>query len=303
MSAAIPWPTRLLLIRALPRTWHRGRPQTIHRRCGAAERGDPTSRESIEGKEFLHLFHVAIGRSQEDGAGAAQVVEAQPLEQAGKYAVSILIVGSDPVTAARLGPMADNPGSLRRFLKTVIRPAIYGRCTPLEVSAHHLHGEPIPAIEAVRRPFTPFEVGDAWGGTWGTTWFRFRGSIPNSWAGAEVVALIHLGGDQMVGFTAEGQIWDTGLRPVQGLHHQHREFVLTPEAHGGPASRVLRRGGRESDPAVAPGRLAPAPARLLGCTALYPRDSRAGGRRSVRRRTLSGHADPGGTGRTRPRPN
>ena len=83
--------------------------------------------------------------------------------------------------------MADDPGSLRRFLKTVIRPAIYGRCAPLEVSAHHLDGEPIPAIEAVQRPFTPFEVGDAWGGTWDTTWFRFRdrsrtrGSGPKWW--------------------------------------------------------------------------------------------------------------------------
>ena len=45
--------------------------------------------------------------------------------------------------------MADNPGSLRQFLKTVVRPAIYGRRAPLEVSAHHLHGEPIRAIEAV----------------------------------------------------------------------------------------------------------------------------------------------------------
>ena len=176
----------------------------------------------------LHHFHAATGRGQEDGA----VVEAHPFEQPAEIRSSILIVHSDPVTAARLGPMADDPGSFRRFLKTVIRPAIYGRRTPLEVSAHHLHDEPIPAIEAVRRPFTPFEVGDTWGGTWGTTWFRFRGSIPKSWAGAEVVALIHLGGDQMVGFTAEGQIWDTGLQPVQGLHHQHREFVLTPEAQG-----------------------------------------------------------------------
>ena len=142
------------------------------------------------------------------------------------------MVGWDPVTAARLGPMADHPGSLRQFLRTVVRPAIYGWRAPLEVSAHHLQGEPIPALEAVGRPFTPFEVGDAWGGTWDTTWFRFRGAIPVSWAGAEVVALIHLGGDQMVGFTAEGQIWDTGLRPVQGLHHRHREFVLTRQAHG-----------------------------------------------------------------------
>ena len=135
--------------------------------------------------------------------------------------------------------MADDPGSLRQFLKTVVRPAMYGPRAPLEVSAHHLHGEPIPAIEAAARPFTSFEVGDAWGGTWDTTWFRFRGSIPDSWAGADVVALIHLGGDELVGFTAEGQIWDTGLRPVQGLHHRHREFVLTPEAQGGEAVEFL----------------------------------------------------------------
>src|ERR1019366_3891242 len=135
--------------------------------------------------------------------------------------------------AARLGPMADDPGSLRQFVNTVVRPAIYGRRVPMDVSAHHLHGEPIAAAEAVGRPFKPFEVGDSWGGRWDTTWFRFRGSIPDSWAGAEAVALIHLGGDQLVGFTAEGQIWDTGLRPVQGLHHRHREFVLTPVAHGG----------------------------------------------------------------------
>ncbi len=43
---------------------------------------------------------------------------------------------------------------------------------------------------------------------------------------------MHLGGDEMVGFTAEGQIWDTGLQPVQGLHHRQREFVLTTGAAG-----------------------------------------------------------------------
>ena len=129
--------------------------------------------------------------------------------------------------------MADDPGSLRAFLQSVVRPAVYGRRAPLEVAAHHLHGEPVPVGEAVGRPFAPFPVGGAWGGMWDTTWFRFRGAIPDGWAGAEVVALVHLGGDQMVGFTAEGQVWDAGLRPVQGLHHQHREFALTAEARGG----------------------------------------------------------------------
>ena len=133
----------------------------------------------------------------------------------------------------KLSVMNEDLRSLRHFLKTVIRPAIYGQRSPLDTTAHHLHGEPIPASEAVERPFTPFAVGDAWGGMWDTTWFRFRGSIPVAWAGTEVTALVHLGGDQMVGFTAEGQVWNGDLRPVQGLHHQHREFVVATKAAGG----------------------------------------------------------------------
>ncbi len=129
--------------------------------------------------------------------------------------------------------MADDRASLRRFVSHVVRPAIYGERSALEIAAHSLGGEPVPAAEALGRPFTPFSVGDAWGGTWDTTWFRFRGSIPQEWTGSEVAALVHLGGDQMVGFTAEGQIWDAAGRPVQGLHHRHREFVLATKAIGG----------------------------------------------------------------------
>jgi alpha-mannosidase len=128
--------------------------------------------------------------------------------------------------------MADDPSSLRRFLKTVVRPAIYGRRSVLAVSAHHVRGEPVPAAVAREGPFEPFAIGEEWGGRWDTTWFCFRGTIPGEWSGTEVAALIHLGGDQMVGFTAEGQIWETGGRPVQGLHHHQREFVLTTHAGG-----------------------------------------------------------------------
>ncbi len=46
------------------------------------------------------------------------------------------------------GPVADDPGSLRRFLK-VVRPAIYRERSALEISAHHLEGEPVPAAEAI----------------------------------------------------------------------------------------------------------------------------------------------------------
>ena len=115
----------------------------------------------------------------------------------------------------------------------MVRPGIYRRCAPLEVTAHHLHGEPIPALEGVGRPFTPFAVGDTWGGRGiprgsgagdrsrtrgpGLKWWRSSTSVVISWSASPPRA----------------RFGTTGLRPVQGLHHQHREFVLTPDAHGG----------------------------------------------------------------------
>jgi alpha-mannosidase len=95
----------------------------------------------------------------------------------------------------------------------------------LAVAAHHLHGEPVSVADAVRRDFLPFAVGERWGALWDTTWFRFRGQVPSEWAGIEVAALVHLGGRQTVGFSAEGLIW-VGGRPVQGLHHCHRRYRL-----------------------------------------------------------------------------
>ena len=118
------------------------------------------------------------------------------------------------------------------LVRDVLRPAIYPARRPLDVFAHHLRSEPIPAAEAMSRSFEPFEVGQRWGGRWDTTWFRLVASVPNEWAHREVAALVNLGGDQLVGFTAEGLIWVDG-QPFQGLHHHHREYVLTTDAVGG----------------------------------------------------------------------
>ncbi|HET9076642.1 MAG TPA: glycoside hydrolase family 38 C-terminal domain-containing protein [Acidimicrobiales bacterium] len=122
---------------------------------------------------------------------------------------------------------------VREFAASVIRPAVHPDRVPLEVAALHLPGEPCPAREAVAGVFSPFRVGDRWGGMWSTTWFRFRGRIPPEWAGREVAALVHLGGARSVGFSAEGLVFDSGLRPVQGLHHEHREVPVSPAARGG----------------------------------------------------------------------
>lgn len=129
-------------------------------------------------------------------------------------------------------------GAVDRFEREVLRPAIHPQRQPLDVAVHHVHGEPIPAREALGRPYRPVAAGARWGGMWDTSWFRLSGRVPASWAGGEVAALVHLGGDDTVGFTAEGQIWSPGGVPLQGLHHDHREYVLSPSAAGGERVEV-----------------------------------------------------------------
>ena len=125
-----------------------------------------------------------------------------------------------------------------RVLKRLVRPAIYGDRIPLEVFAHHVHGEPIPASDARSREYVPFSVGQAWGGAWDTTWFRMRARIPEPWRGSEVAALLDLGGAGMVGFTAEGLVWE-GDQPRQGLHLKHRDYVVARPAVGGEAVELM----------------------------------------------------------------
>ena len=73
-----------------------------------------------------------------------------------------------------------------RVLKRVVRPAIYGDRAPLTVSAYHVHGEPISAADARIADYEPFEIGQAWGGAWDTTWFRMRAAIPPDWHGSRL---------------------------------------------------------------------------------------------------------------------
>ena len=120
--------------------------------------------------------------------------------------------------------MPAEPADLQRFLREEVAPAVYRRRATLDASAHHVHGEPISFGEAAARPFETFEVGSEWGGMWDTTWFRFTGALPADRSGA--VALVHLGGDEMVGFSAEGLVWTTEGSAVQGVHHRHREVDL-----------------------------------------------------------------------------
>ena len=80
----------------------------------------------------------------------------------------------------------------------------------LELSAMSVRGEPIEYADAIRREFTPIEIGHRWGPPWSTTWFHVTGHVPDSWSGKRVVAEFDLGFAGSTGFTCEALAWRGG---------------------------------------------------------------------------------------------
>ncbi len=100
---------------------------------------------------------------------------------------------------------------LDRFLRERIKPAVYPRSVPLELSSWEVPDEPVPAMEALRQDFTPREHGTAWGRPWSTLWLRLQGQVPDAWGtrpGTSVEIVVDLGfsGD-LPGFQCEGIAW------------------------------------------------------------------------------------------------
>lgn len=58
--------------------------------------------------------------------------------------------------------------------------------------------DPIPLDQLEGCQFTPIALGTIWGELWDSSWFRFSGTIPKSWEGREIVALIDIGGEGCV---------------------------------------------------------------------------------------------------------
>jgi alpha-mannosidase len=138
--------------------------------------------------------------------------------------------------------MEETPAVTRARVAAVLRrsvvPAVFGPTVPVQVHAHHVHGEPIPVAEALARSYEPVAVGDRWGPAWDTTWFRFTGRVPDEWRGAEVVLRIGLGFRGQPGFGAEGTVWEDGV-PVQGVSPKHSTHRITAKAEGGEPVDVL----------------------------------------------------------------
>jgi len=129
---------------------------------------------------------------------------------------------------------ADRLAVIDAVLVDVITPTRWPITCPVEITANHLHGEPIPHDEAVAGSFEPFDVGDLWGPAWDTTWLRVRGAVPTDWAGRDCALMVNLGYDAGTGFGAEGQVWVDG-QPTQGISPNHGEVPIAAPAAGGEA--------------------------------------------------------------------
>ncbi len=124
----------------------------------------------------------------------------------------------------------------KRALTERILPAVYAESVALRVTASELPGEPVSAPDAIAGTFTSHAVGSPWGRAWGTTWFRLRGTIPPSWHGRRVEAVIDLGFDgRMTGFQCEGLVYRPDGTSVKAVNPQNHWVLITPEAEGGEA--------------------------------------------------------------------
>ncbi|XP_049668352.1 alpha-mannosidase 2C1 isoform X2 [Accipiter gentilis] len=106
------------------------------------------------------------------------------------------------------------------FTDCNLRGRLFGdRCPPVSLSFFQTPRR-ILYDEAVGQEFRPAKVGDSFGPTWETCWFKVELSIPQAWAGREVHFVWESDG--------EGMVWRDG-QPVQGLTKEGEKtsYILT----------------------------------------------------------------------------
>ncbi|WP_035840278.1 alpha-mannosidase [Kitasatospora azatica] len=138
---------------------------------------------------------------------------------------------------------------LKRVLEERIRPAVHPESVPLQVSVWTAPDEPVPVAEGLAAPRTPIAVGQRWGAPWGTSWFTVAGTVPSTWAGRTVEALLDLGFDEnMPGFQCEGLVYRPDGSPVKGLNPRNQWVRIAAPAAGG--EQVLLHVEAASNPVI-----------------------------------------------------
>ncbi|EGW03783.1 Alpha-mannosidase 2C1 [Cricetulus griseus] len=118
------------------------------------------------------------------------------------------------------------------FTDCNLRGRLFGDSCPVTLSSF-LTSERLTYGEAVQQDFSPAQVGDRFGPTWWTCWFRVELVIPEAWVGQEVHLCWQSDGESLV--------WRDG-EPVQGLTNEGEKtsYVLTDKLkEGDPRSLTL----------------------------------------------------------------
>ena len=141
-------------------------------------------------------------------------------------------------------------GRVTRFLREKIIPAELALLTRLEVAVAPLadpegsaaigavpgvigQGEPVPPAVGLALEYQPAEVGEPWGPAWGTTWMRFRGTVPEEFREAQLEAVIDLGGIyDSPGFQCEGLVYRADGSIIKGHNPKNQWVPVAPDADG-----------------------------------------------------------------------
>ncbi|XP_048828370.1 alpha-mannosidase 2C1 isoform X2 [Brienomyrus brachyistius] len=106
------------------------------------------------------------------------------------------------------------------FTDCNLRGRLYGETCPMESLSSFLTPKRMSYSEALQQTFQPCKVGDSFGPTWWTCWFKVSLNIPETWEGKEVHFRWEIDG--------EGMVWKDG-QPCQGLTKEGEKtsYVLT----------------------------------------------------------------------------
>ncbi|CAM5414520.1 hypothetical protein SPURM210S_01217 [Streptomyces purpurascens] len=105
---------------------------------------------------------------------------------------------------------------LKRVLDERVRPAVYPESVPLEWPCAARARRTGAGRRGTGGRARAHRGGRPVGCSWGTSWFRVTGTVPEAWAGKTVEAILDLGFDEnMPGFQCEGLVYRPDGTPVR----------------------------------------------------------------------------------------
>jgi len=130
---------------------------------------------------------------------------------------------------------------LKAAIGRQLRPLVFDKTAPVTIAKWDVGGEPVSYDHAAAQAYTPFAVGQRWGGSWDTTWFKLSATVPSDWAGCEELVLrMDLGPNPTwgEGFTCEGLIWRDG-KPAGAININRDDVLRIKNPKGGETLEVF----------------------------------------------------------------